>query len=151
MEEVWDFVDQPYMTPGVATLRMEELSDDIDEEKGMCCATPELGTTPSLADTETVRIVLMAKAAAPRIFLKKDLGDLWMTIDFMGPINAFTETMPWPLPNLDVAMGVLKNSRVYFTLAWMKGYWQLTLHPNSQKYYSFMTPGVGKPTRVLTG
>ncbi|ETV63548.1 hypothetical protein H257_19526 [Aphanomyces astaci] len=30
------------------TLRMEELVDDIDDEEGKCCATPELGTIPSL-------------------------------------------------------------------------------------------------------
>ncbi|ETV95937.1 hypothetical protein H310_10596 [Aphanomyces invadans] len=37
-------------------------------------------------------------------------------------------------------MGVLKDSRVYFTLDWMKDYWQLQLHPDSQEYYAFMTP-----------
>ncbi|KAF0735460.1 hypothetical protein Ae201684P_022348 [Aphanomyces euteiches] len=53
-------------------------------------------------------------------------------------------------------MGCLKcvhgANAVYFTLDWMKGYWQLPLHPESQEYYSFMTPlGVITPTRVLMG
>jgi hypothetical protein len=240
----WDFSDQPVTTPGVAmhrTLRMAELSDGIDDDEGMCCATPELGPIAEPDDGEPVRTMLMTKvadaaakgleesavedlrdllleyqdvfrlkfgrdppvkveplkvhlkpgsvpvksglrryppthleflekhvreleeaglvyrntrsrwAAAPRIVPKKDPGDLRMTID-SRPINACTEPMPWPMPNLEVAMGVLKDSKVYFTLDWMKGYWQLPLHPDSQEYYSFMTPiGVVTPTRVLMG
>ncbi|KAH9184507.1 hypothetical protein AeNC1_013517, partial [Aphanomyces euteiches] len=50
-------------------------------------------------------------------------------------------------------MGCLKcvhgANAVYFTLDWMKGYW---LHPESEEYYSFMTPlGIITPTRVLMG
>ncbi|KAF0756866.1 hypothetical protein AaE_004463, partial [Aphanomyces astaci] len=59
-------------------------------------------------------------ASAPRIVPKKDPGDLRMTID-SRPINACTEPMPWPMPNLEVAMVVLKGSKVYFKLDWMKG------------------------------
>ncbi|RHX98242.1 hypothetical protein DYB36_009395, partial [Aphanomyces astaci] len=53
----WDFADQSDTTPGIAmhrTLRMEELSDGIDDDEGMCCATPELGMIPRLADAEAV-------------------------------------------------------------------------------------------------
>ncbi|KAF0707227.1 hypothetical protein AaE_013712 [Aphanomyces astaci] len=246
----WDFADQSIATPGEAmhrTLRMEEtLVDDIDDDEGMCCATPDWGTDPyptddGQVDDDPVRTVLMSKvadaasqgmdeesvrrlqdvlvefkdvfrlkfgrdppvkveplkvqlkpgsvpvksglrryppthvaylekhvreleeaglvyrntrsrwAAAPRIVPKKDPGDLRMTID-SRPINACTEPMPWPMPNLEVAMSVLQGSTVYFTLDWMKGYWQLPLHPDSQEYYSFMTPvGVVTPTRVLMG
>ncbi|KAF0730914.1 hypothetical protein Ae201684_011796 [Aphanomyces euteiches] len=74
-----------------------------------------------------------------------------MTID-SRPINACTEPMPWPMPMLDAALTVLVGSRVFFTLDWFKGYWQLALHEDSQMYYSFMTPfGVYTPTRVLMG
>ncbi|RHY82838.1 hypothetical protein DYB26_015576, partial [Aphanomyces astaci] len=48
-QAVWDFGDQPITTPGVAmhpTLRMGELSDGIDDDEGMACATPELGNAP---------------------------------------------------------------------------------------------------------
>ncbi|KAH9121075.1 hypothetical protein AeMF1_007045, partial [Aphanomyces euteiches] len=90
-------------------------------------------------------------ASAPRIVPKKDPNDLRMTID-SRPINACTEPMPWPMPNLDAALTVLVGSRVFFTLDWFKGYWQLALHEDSQMYYSFMTPfGVYTPTRVLMG
>ncbi|RHZ02966.1 hypothetical protein DYB35_013553 [Aphanomyces astaci] len=43
------------------TLRTEELSDDIDDKEGMCCATPELRTIASLV--YAVCTVLMAKVA----------------------------------------------------------------------------------------
>ncbi|KAH9150223.1 hypothetical protein AeRB84_006900, partial [Aphanomyces euteiches] len=90
-------------------------------------------------------------ASAPRILPKKDPNDLRMTID-SRPINAWTEPMPWPMPNLDATLTVLVGSHVYFTLDWFKGYWQLALHEDSQMYYSFMTPfGVYTPTRVLMG
>ncbi|KAF0718357.1 Aste57867_1738 [Aphanomyces stellatus] len=90
-------------------------------------------------------------AAAPRIVPKKEAGSLRMTID-SRPINACTDPMPWPMPNLDSAMAYLVGTSVYFTLDWTKGYWQLPLHPESQEFFSFMTPfGVYTPTRVLMG
>ncbi|KAH9069021.1 hypothetical protein Ae201684P_004951 [Aphanomyces euteiches] len=90
-------------------------------------------------------------AAAPRIFPKRDAGALRMTID-SRPINACTEPMAWPMPNLDSAMACLVGMKAYFTLHWTKGYWQLPLHADSQEFFSFMTPfGVYTPTRVLMG
>ncbi|KAF0687532.1 Aste57867_20723 [Aphanomyces stellatus] len=66
--------------------------------------------------------------------------------------TACTDPMPWPMPNLDSAMACLVGTSVYFTLDWTKGYWQLPLHPESQEFFSFMTPfGVYTPTRVLMG
>ncbi|KAH9105021.1 hypothetical protein AeMF1_019060 [Aphanomyces euteiches] len=89
--------------------------------------------------------------AAPRIVPKRDAGALRMTID-SRPINACTEPMPWPMPNLDSAMACLVGTKAYFTLDWTKGYWQLSLHAGSQEFFSFMTPfGVYTPTRVLMG
>ncbi|KAH9141743.1 hypothetical protein AeRB84_014110 [Aphanomyces euteiches] len=90
-------------------------------------------------------------AAAPRIVPKRDAGALRMTID-SRPINACTEPMPWPMPNLDSAVACLVGTKAYFTLDWTKGYWQLPLHADSQEFFSFMTPfGVYTPTRVLMG
>ncbi|KAH9093688.1 hypothetical protein Ae201684P_016312 [Aphanomyces euteiches] len=77
--------------------------------------------------------------AAPRIVPKRDAGALRMTID-SRPINACTEPMPWPMPNLDSAMACLVGTKAYFTLDWTKGYWQLPLHADSQEFFSFMTP-----------
>ncbi|RLO09380.1 hypothetical protein DYB28_007767 [Aphanomyces astaci] len=63
-QAVWDFGVQPITTPGVAmhrTLLMAELSNGIDDDEGMSCATPELGNAPD--DDGPVRIVLEAKVA----------------------------------------------------------------------------------------
>ncbi|ETV94420.1 hypothetical protein H310_12048 [Aphanomyces invadans] len=63
-QAVWDLSDQPGTTPGVAmhrALRLGDLSDGLDEDEGMCCATPELGSTSDTDDADQVRIVLMAK------------------------------------------------------------------------------------------
>ncbi|KAF0775151.1 hypothetical protein AaE_001149 [Aphanomyces astaci] len=63
-QAVWDFGDQPITTPGVAmhrTVRMGELSEGINDDEGMACATPELGNAPD--DDGPVRIVLEAKVA----------------------------------------------------------------------------------------
>ncbi|ETV90624.1 hypothetical protein H310_14627 [Aphanomyces invadans] len=202
-QAVWDFADQPVTTPGVAmhrALHLVELSDEFDDDEGMCCATPEVEESPGSDDGEHVHAVLMSKvddavaqgmdetavdalrnllvefqdvfrlkfgrdpplkvhlkpgavpvksglrrhppthlaflekpvreleaaglvyrttrprwAAAPRFVPKKVPGDLRMTID-SRPINACTEPMPWLMPKLETAMGVLKDSRVYFTL-----------------------------------
>ncbi|KAH9094099.1 hypothetical protein Ae201684P_016714 [Aphanomyces euteiches] len=90
-------------------------------------------------------------AAAPRIVPKKNPGEYRMTID-SRPINAWTEAMPWPMPNLEAAMATLVGMEVFFTLDWLKGYWQLPLHPECQMWYSFMTHfGVYTPTRILMG
>ncbi|KAF0710364.1 hypothetical protein AaE_012560 [Aphanomyces astaci] len=98
---------------------------------------------------ELEEVGLVLDRAGPRGLSRRK--NLRMTID-SRPINACTEPMPWPLPNLGVAMVVLKGSKVYFKLDWMKGYWQLSLHPDSHEYYSFMTPvGVVTPTWVLMG
>ncbi|KAF0774504.1 hypothetical protein AaE_001796 [Aphanomyces astaci] len=63
-QAVWDFGDQPITTPRVAmhrTLRMGELSEGIDDDEGMACATPELGDAPD--DDGPVRTVLETKVA----------------------------------------------------------------------------------------
>ncbi|ETV96446.1 hypothetical protein H310_10198 [Aphanomyces invadans] len=59
-------------------------------------------------------------ACAPRI-VPKDPGDYRMTFD-SRPVNACTEPMPWPMPNLDAVLSILAGKSVYFSLDWMKGY-----------------------------
>ncbi|KAH9152781.1 hypothetical protein AeRB84_004849 [Aphanomyces euteiches] len=82
---------------------------------------------------------------------KRDTGALRMTID-SRPINACTELMSWPMPNLDSAMACLVGTKACFTLDWTKRYWQLPLHADSQEFFSFMRSfGVYTPTRVLMG
>ncbi|CAK4427774.1 unnamed protein product, partial [Aphanomyces euteiches] len=63
-QAVWDFGDQPTSTPGVAmhrALRVEERADDIDDDEGMCCATPELRAPDGADDKAIVREILLSK------------------------------------------------------------------------------------------
>lgn len=74
-----------------------------------------------------------------------------MTVDTRG-VNAMTEPMPWPMPDLESAPRAASKSRVFFGIDWFRGYWQLPLHPECQEFYTIMTDrGMFTPTRVLMG
>jgi hypothetical protein len=89
--------------------------------------------------------------SAPRIVAKKTPGEFRMTVDVRG-VNARTEPMPWPMPILEVVMDRLAGAKVFFSLDWFRGYWQLALDPESQEFFTFMTSrGMVTPTRVLMG
>ncbi|ETW08619.1 hypothetical protein H310_01160 [Aphanomyces invadans] len=68
-QEVWDFDDGLTVTTGVAryrSLRVAGVADEMDDDEGMCFATPELsgvsGTDEhSCGDVAAVRAVLTAK------------------------------------------------------------------------------------------
>jgi hypothetical protein len=95
-------------------------------------------------------------ASAPRIVRKKEqdtdpMADPRMTIDTRG-VNERTEAMPWPMPVLEVVLGVLGGAKVFFALDWFRGYWQLPLHKDSQELFTFITHrGMYTPTRVPMG
>ncbi|GMF29090.1 unnamed protein product [Phytophthora fragariaefolia] len=84
----------------------------------------------------------------PRIVPKKDVGDLRMTIDDRA-VNACTEAMPFPMPQLEVVIIHLEGATVFVSCDWFKGYWQLPLDPESQELYTFMTQYT--PLRVPMG
>ncbi|GMF57839.1 unnamed protein product [Phytophthora fragariaefolia] len=78
-------------------------------------------------------------------------ADPRMTINTRS-VNERTEPMPWLMPVLEVVVGELEGSKVFFVLDWFWGYWQLPLHPDSQELYSFVTHrGIYTPTRVPMG
>jgi hypothetical protein len=74
-----------------------------------------------------------------------------MTVDLRVP-NASTRPSEWPMPNLQDELHDLHGSEVFATLDFCQGYWQISLHKDSQDCQSFITPdGVYTPTRVLHG
>ena len=90
-------------------------------------------------------------ASPPRVVPKKEPNQYRMTVDLRA-VNAVTEPMPWPMPDLESAMGKVERARHFFNVDWFRGYWQLPLHPDSQEMYSIMTHrGVWTPTRVMMG
>ena len=90
-------------------------------------------------------------ASPPRIVSKKEPGQYRMTVDTRG-VNACTEPMHWPMPDLESAPACVEGSSAYLLLDWFRGYWQLPLAEESQELYTVMTDrGLYTPTRVLMG
>jgi hypothetical protein len=82
---------------------------------------------------------------------KQEAGAFRMTVDVRA-VNAQTEHLFWPMPVLEVILGHLVGSRVFFSLDFFKGYWQFLLAEASQELISFITDErVFTPTRVLMG
>jgi hypothetical protein len=69
-------------------------------------------------------------------------ADPRMTID--SSVDERADAMLWPMPGLEVVIGALEGAKYFFILDWVRGYWQLSLHPDSQELFSFVTT----PTRV---
>ncbi|OWZ11930.1 LOW QUALITY PROTEIN: hypothetical protein PHMEG_00014979 [Phytophthora megakarya] len=77
-------------------------------------------------------------ASAARIVAKREAGQYRMTIDTHA-INALTEPMPWPMPDIESDLAMVEDSDSYFTIDWWRGYWQLPLDEDSQELYTIMT------------
>ncbi|ETW09257.1 hypothetical protein H310_01656 [Aphanomyces invadans] len=61
---VWDISEESTVVPSTAmhrTLRFGQVDDDIDEDEGMCCATPDLSGSP---DTAQIKALLASKVDA---------------------------------------------------------------------------------------
>ncbi|KAF4036128.1 putative retrovirus-related Pol polyprotein from transposon [Phytophthora infestans] len=87
----------------------------------------------------------------PRIMPKMYVNDLRMTIDDRA-VNACTEPMPFPMPQLDVVITHVEGPTVFFSCDWFRGYCQLTLDPESQQYFTFVTHrGMYRSQRVPMG
>jgi hypothetical protein len=90
--------------------------------------------------------------ASPPLILPKPGHDQYrMTVDLRVP-NASTKPTAWPMPNLQDELHNFHGSKVFATLDFCQGYWQIPLHKDSEDCQSFITPdGVYKPIRVLHG
>ncbi|GMF39926.1 unnamed protein product [Phytophthora fragariaefolia] len=74
-----------------------------------------------------------------------------MTVDTCA-VNALTEPMPRPMPDMKSNLAMVEDSDSYFTIEWWRGYWQLPLDEDSQELYTIMThQGMFTPTSVLMG
>ena len=60
-------------------------------------------------------------ASAPRIVAKKDPGQYRMTVDVRA-VNAYTEPMPWPMPDLEMKLPEASGLEDYFQVDWWRGY-----------------------------
>lgn len=74
-----------------------------------------------------------------------------ITVDLRA-VNSCTVPTWFPIPRLETFMSRLAGKRWFGTADLNSGYWQLPLHPDSQKYFSILTDaGVWTPTRLVQG
>jgi hypothetical protein len=108
-----------------------------------------------MADMERLGLVkknLASKWASPPLILPKAGPEKFrFTLDLRYP-NSQAEQVSWPMPNMEDELASLAGSKYFATLDLMQGYWQLSLHEDSQECQSIITPdGVYTPTRAQHG
>ena len=88
----------------------------------------------------------------PKVETPKDIEtDFRWTID-LRRINDWTETITWPMPNMDVITESVSEAKAFARVDFLKGYWQMPLHEDSQEMCSMVTDlAVYTPTRVPQG
>ena len=90
-------------------------------------------------------------ASAPLIVPKSGPEQFRLTVD-LRPVNAQTDVIVWPMPNMDTVLSNVRKSTCFASLDFCHGFWQLPLASQSQECQSFICPdGVFTPTRVLHG
>lgn len=68
------------------------------------------------------------------------------------PINAATLKGVWPMPHLESVISEMRDARVFASIDFWSGYWQLPLAEECQHLYAFMTAdGLVQPTRTTQG
>jgi hypothetical protein len=74
----------------------------------------------------------------PLIVKKPGVGQSRMTVNVRA-VNAQTEIIQWSMPMLEVILDHLNGASVFFSIDFSKGYWQLSLHRNSQELFLIAT------------
>ncbi|OWZ01914.1 LOW QUALITY PROTEIN: hypothetical protein PHMEG_00026622, partial [Phytophthora megakarya] len=77
-------------------------------------------------------------ASTSRIVAKREARQYRMTV-YTRAVNALTEPMPWPMPDIESDLAMVEDSHSYFTIDWWRGYWQLPQDEDSQELYTIMT------------
>ena len=106
----------------------------------------------SLVEFGYERRNIYSRYTSPVLVVRKPDGrGLRMIVDLRA-INAVTKPIAWPMPSLEVVLSRLAGAAYFATLDAYKGYWQFSLAPESQEYFSFMTEeGVYTPNRIIQG
>jgi hypothetical protein len=92
-----------------------------------------------------------ARWACAALPVKKSGGDYRQTNDYK-PVNCQAEPLAGVMPNLDVDLEKVIESRCFGLFDFIKGYWQLPLHEDSQEMLSYMTHRkIYTPKRVPQG
>lgn len=76
--------------------------------------------------------------ASPIVIVPKKDGSLRLCIDYRG-VNSVTTKDAFPLPNIDHTLLALSGKKVFSTLDFMSGYWQIKMDPDSIEKTAFAT------------
>ena len=78
-------------------------------------------------------------------------GELRMIIDYRY-LNSLTEPIQGPMPILEEEVKKCQGAKYFLSFDFLKGFYQIPIHEESQHYFSFMTDrGVFTPTRLPQG
>uniref|UniRef100_H3H5Q5 Reverse transcriptase domain-containing protein n=1 Tax=Phytophthora ramorum TaxID=164328 RepID=H3H5Q5_PHYRM len=90
-----------------------------------------------------------ACAALP---VRKPNSDDFRQANDYRPVNSLSEAIAGLMPSLQVRLEKCKGKKFYAIFDFIKGFWQLPLHKDSQELLSYMTDrGIFTPTRVPQG
>lgn len=86
---------------------------------------------------------------APLIVPKPGPEKFTFTVE-LRPLNRQTVPCIWSMPQIESSIVELSASKIYATLDYCQGYWQMSDHPDSQQCCSFIAPeDVYTSSRVL--
>ena len=89
--------------------------------------------------------------ASPVVLVKKKNGEKRLVIDYRR-LNAQTERVHFPLPNIDEFLEVLSDAKIFATLDLANGYLQMPLKKEAQPLTAFITlDDTGEFTRAIFG
>ena len=75
------------------------------------------------------------------LFLVPKKNGTWRAVVDYRQLNKVCEKTRYPLPILqDILMSIGEDKKIFTTLDFINGYWQIKLDENSKKYTSFSTP-----------
>lgn len=78
-------------------------------------------------------------------------GKFRMIVDLRWT-NHVTQPVQYGFPLIDEILYRTKGAKYFFVVYMLKAFWQVMIDPDSQEYFSFMTPdGVYTPTRLMMG
>ena len=78
-------------------------------------------------------------------------GEMRMIIDYRY-LNSLTIPIQGPMPILENEVKKCQGAKYFMTFDFLKGFFQIPIHEDSQHYFSFMTDrGVYTPTRIPQG
>ena len=77
---------------------------------------------------------------SPAFFVKKASGAARLVTDFRT-LNKAVDGVGWPFPSSDsIRESILPDSKVFFAIDALSGYFQLPIKKEDRKYLSFITP-----------